>query len=75
MIKGDTFGAVRELVKAKKINEAYISGDCRWRCRRLTVLEAILVGQQPEGMPRLMEGVAVEWGDRQPSVPATVTIG
>lgn len=63
MLEAGEHGNVRELAKAEKVNETYIS-----RALRLTLLapdigEAIMDGRQTEGLtlPGLMEGGAVEW--------------
>ena len=56
-------GTVRELGKAEKVNETYISRALWLTLLAPKIVEAILDGRQPEGMtlPVLMEGVAVEW--------------
>lgn len=56
-------GTVRELAKAERVNETYISRALRLTLLAPGMVEAILDGQQPEGMtlPKLMEGVEVEW--------------
>ncbi len=56
-------GTVRELVKAEKVNETYISRALRLTLLAPDMVEAILDGRQAEGMmlPALMQGVAVEW--------------
>ena len=64
MLEAGEHGTVRELAKAEKVNETYISRALRLTLLAPDTVEAILYGRQPEGMtlPGLMEGVAVEWG-------------
>lgn len=66
LLESNRFASVRELAKAEKINESYLC-----RVLRLTLLspdltEAILNGQQPEGLDlaRLLKSLPVEW-DKQ----------
>ena len=63
MLEAGEHGTVRELAKAEKVNETYISRALRLTLLEPDMVEAILEGRQPEGMtlPGLMEGVAVEW--------------
>ena len=63
LLEDGSYSTIKELAAAEKINASYLC-----RVRRLTLLapdvvEAILDGRQPEEvtLPRLMEGVAVEW--------------
>ena len=64
MLEAGEHGTVRELAKAEKVNETYISRALRLTLLAPDTVEAILYGRQPEGMtlPGLREGVAVEWG-------------
>jgi hypothetical protein len=66
MLEAGEHGTVRELAQAEKVNETYISRALRLTLLSPDMVEAVLDGRQPEGMtlPRLMEGVAVEWGGR-----------
>ena len=63
MLEDGRFGTVAELAAAEKINASYVSRVLRLTLLAPDVVEAILDGQQPEGMtlPRLMEGVEVAW--------------
>lgn len=63
MLEAGEHGTVRELAKAEKVNETYISRALRLTLLAPDMVEAILDGRQPDGMtlPVLMEGVAVEW--------------
>ena len=68
VLEAGEHGTVRELAKAERVNETYISRALRLTLLAPDMVEAILDGRQPEGMtlPGLMEGVAVEWeGQRQ----------
>ena len=67
---------MRELATAEKVNETYISRALRLTLLAPDVVDAILDGRQPEGMtlPRLMEGVEVEWDAVRPSVPAAAAM-
>jgi hypothetical protein len=55
------------LAAPEKINSSCVSRVLRLILLAPVIVEAILGGRQPEGMtlPRLMEGVAVEWGQQQ----------
>ena len=79
MLEAGEHGNVRELAKAEKVNETYISRALRLTLLAPDVVESILDGRQPEGMklPGLMEGVAVEWPAATPtlSLPATTPSG
>ena len=58
------YGTINELAAAEKINSSYISRVLRLTLLAPDIVEAILDGQQPEGMtlPGLMEPFPVEWG-------------
>jgi len=63
MLEAGEHSTVREMAKAEKVNETYISRALRLTLLAPEVVEAILNGRQPEGMtlPGLMEGVQVGW--------------
>jgi hypothetical protein len=68
LLESNRFASVRELAKAEKINESYLC-----RVLRLTLLSpdltnAILNGQQPEGLDlaQLLKSLPAEW-DKQES--------
>ena len=67
MIEAGAFGTVRELAQAEKVNETYICRALRLTLLAPDMVEAVLDGRQPEGMTlqRLLEGVAVEWGEQR----------
>lgn len=72
MLESNRFRSVRELAKAEKINESYMC-----RVLRLTLLspkltEAILSGQQPDGvdLAQLIKVLPVEW-DKQEAAFST----
>lgn len=75
LLEAGEHGTVRELAKAETVHETYISRALRLTLLAPDMVEAILDGQQPEGMtlPGVMEGVAVEWERRRSYVPTTVT--
>jgi len=63
MLEAGEHGTVRELAKAEKVNETYISRALRLTLLGPDMVEAILDGRQPEGMtlPELLKGGAGEW--------------
>lgn len=67
MLEAGEHGNVRELAKAEKVNETYISRALRLTLLAPDMVEAVLDGRQPEGMtlPRMMEEVAVDWGSQR----------
>jgi len=67
MLEAGEHGTVRELAKAEKVNETYISRALRLTLLAPDMVEAILDGQQPEGMtlPRVMEAVEVKWAQQR----------
>jgi hypothetical protein len=77
MLEAGEHGNVRELAKAEKVNETYISRALRLTLLAPDVVEAILDGRQPDGMtlPGLMEGVEVEWGLQHALVPPDEDVG
>lgn len=66
LLEADEHGSARELAKAERVNETYICRALRLTLLAPDMVEAILDGRQPERMtlPRLMEGVAVEWTEQ-----------
>ncbi len=67
MLEGGQFATVQELAAAEKINASYVSRVLRLTLLAPDIVEAILDGQQPEGMtlPALMDGVVVEWARQE----------
>jgi hypothetical protein len=63
---------ISEMAKAEKIERRYLGSLLRLTLLAPEMVEAILDGQQPEGvtLPGLLEGVPVEWG-RQRAEAAT----
>lgn len=63
MLEAGEHGNVRELAKAEKVNETYISRALRLTLLAPEMVEAILDGRQPEGMtlPGLMAAIAIKW--------------
>jgi hypothetical protein len=70
MIETGRHATVAELAAAEKINPSYVSRVLRLTLLSPTMVEAILAGQQPEGvtLPGLLEGVPVAWGERRGSL-------
>jgi len=66
MMETGDHGNVRELGKAERVNETYISRALRLTLLTPDMVEAILDGRQPEGLtlPGLLKGVAVVWDRR-----------
>ncbi len=64
MLESGSYSTIKELAAAEKINASYLCRVLRLTLLAPDIVDAILNGQQPEGMtlPGLMEGVAVEWG-------------
>ncbi|MCA4920341.1 MAG: hypothetical protein ING82_13015 [Roseomonas sp.] len=67
MIETGRHATVAELAAAEKINPSYVSRVLRLTLLSPTLVEAILVGRQPEGvtLPALLEGVPVGWGEQR----------
>ena len=67
MLEAGQHGNIRELAKAEKVNETYISRALRLTLLAPDVVEAILDGRQGDGvtLPRMMEEVAVDWGSQR----------
>jgi hypothetical protein len=68
MLESGQFASVRELAKAEKINESYLCRVLRMTLLSPALTEAILNGQQPEGLDlkRLLKSLPIEW-DKQES--------
>lgn len=66
MLEANLFASVRELAKAEKINESYLCRVLRLTLLSPALTEAILNGQQPEGLElaRLLKSPPIEW-DKQ----------
>jgi hypothetical protein len=64
MLESKLFASVRELAKAEKINEAYLGRVLRLTLLSPQITEAILSGQQPDGieLADLLTSFPVEWG-------------
>jgi len=63
MLESGRLGTIDELAAAEKINSSYVSRLLRLALLAPDIVEAILNGQQPEGMslPELMERFPVGW--------------
>jgi hypothetical protein len=61
------YGTINELAAAEKINSSYVSRLLRLTLLSPDIVEAILDGRQPDGMPipGLMEPFPVEWADQE----------
>jgi hypothetical protein len=66
MLESGLFASVRDLAKAEKINESYLCRVLRLTLLSPALTEAILNGQQPEGLDlkRLLKSLPIEW-DKQ----------
>lgn len=66
MLESNMFSTVRELAKAEKINESYLSRVLRLTLLSPTITEAILNGLQPEGLElaQLFKSIPAQW-DKQ----------
>jgi hypothetical protein len=66
MLEANLFSSVRELAKAEKINESYLCRVLRLSLLSPALIDAILNGQQPEGLDlkRLLKSLPAEW-DKQ----------
>jgi len=58
MIETGRHATVADLAAAEKINSSYVSRVLRLTLLSPTMVEAILAGRQPEGVP-------VEWGEQE----------
>ena len=76
LLEGGIYATVRDMAKAEKVNETYISRALRLTLLAPDMVEAILDGTHPEGMtlPRLMEGVAVVWSTPSQSACAQASL-
>jgi len=70
MLESGEHGTVRELAKAERVKETYISRTLQLTLLAPEMVAAILDGRHPDEMtlPGLMEGVAVEWGGQSAMV-------
>jgi hypothetical protein len=66
-LEANQFASVRELAKAEKINESYLCRILRLTLLSPALTEAILDGQQPEGLDlaRLLKSLPVEWDNQE----------
>ena len=62
MLLAGRYATMKELAAAKRINASYVCRMLRLTLLAPDIVEAILDGQQPDGitLPGLMKGVAVE---------------
>ena len=66
MLEDGSYSTIKELAATEKINASYLCRVLRLTLLAPEIVEAILDGRQPEEvtLPRLLEGVAVEWGQQ-----------
>ena len=66
LLEAGAFATIHELAAAEKINPSYVSRMLRLTLLAPEMVEAILDGQNPEGvtLPGLLEGVPVGWGEQ-----------
>lgn len=71
MLETGRFAIIKELAAAEKINSSYVSRVLRLTLLAPDLVEAILDGQQPEGMtlPALMQPFPVEWQRQNHAAP------
>jgi len=71
MMETGRFATLNELAAAENITSSYVSRLLRLTLLAPEIVEAILVGRQPERMtlPKLMVGVEGEWGSQQAAIP------
>ncbi len=71
MMEAGLYGTIDELAAAEKINSSYVSRLLRLTLLAPDIVDAILHGQQPEGMtlPGLMKPFPVEWKAQRFSRP------
>jgi len=69
MLESSLFSSVRDLARAEKINESYLCRVLRLTLLSPTLTDAILNGQQPEGLDlaQLLRSIPIEW-DKQDAI-------
>jgi hypothetical protein len=67
MLEEGRYGTIDELAAAEKINPSYVSRLLRLTLLAPAIIEAILDGQQPEGitLPGLMEPFPIIWPEQR----------
>jgi hypothetical protein len=63
LLESNSFSSVRDLARVEKINESYLCRVLRLTLLSPALTEAILNGQQPEGLDlkRLLTSLPMEW--------------
>jgi hypothetical protein len=63
MLESGRYGTLRELAKAEKINESYLSRILRLALLSPKIAETILAGRQPDGLElaNLLKSFPIEW--------------
>jgi hypothetical protein len=66
MLEEGRYGSISEMAKAEGVERGYVGSLLRLTLLPPEMVEAIVAGQQPEGvtLPRLLEGVPVGWGEK-----------
>jgi hypothetical protein len=61
------YASISEMAVGEKIERGYLGTLLRLTLLAPDLVEAILNGRQPEGvtLPRLLEGLPVEWGEQE----------
>jgi len=64
LLEEGRYASISEMATAEKIERGYLGTLLRLTLLAPDLVEAILNGRQPEGvtLPRLLEGIPVEWG-------------
>jgi hypothetical protein len=67
MLEDGRYGTIDEIAAAEKINDSYVSRVLRLTLLAPDIIEAILDGQQPEGLilPALMKPFPADWGKQR----------
>lgn len=66
MLGDGRYGSIRELAKAENVNRAYVARLLNLTLLAPSLVEAVLDGQQPEGLtlPAVVENVPPIWADQ-----------
>ncbi len=70
LIENDTYGSIKELATAEKVNDSYVGRILRLTLLAPDIVEAILNGRQPKilQLKDLMRHVPTEWAKQRRSI-------